>query len=74
MIVLIIIGAVILILAIVNWEQSNGFFRSLFDPNRKLLESNELDSIKEDSNGTVSLNADAFGDEDYVRDEDTDYI
>lgn len=74
MIVLIIIGAVILIFAIVNWEQSNGFIRQLFDPNRKLLESNEIDSIKEDSNGTVSLNADMFSDEDYARDDDTDYI
>ena len=74
MIVLIIIGAVILILAIVNWEQSNGFIRRLFDPNRKLLESNEIDTFREESNGTVSLNADKFSDEDYARDDDTDYI
>ena len=75
MVVLIIIGSIILIVAIINWEQSNGFIRNLFNPNKKLLSSD----TEIENNGTVTLNSDnqtldSFSDEDYARDDSSDYI
>lgn len=76
MIVLIIIGAVILIFAIINWEQSNGFFRKLIYDDKKLLTSNENEKIV-NTDGSVSINqdGDSFShDEVYAYDDDTDYL
>ena len=75
MVVLIIIGAIILIIAIINWEQSNGCIRNLFSPDKKLLSSD----TEIDRNGTVTLNCDnqsldSFSDEEYARDDSSDYI
>ena len=68
MIVLIIIGVLLFILALINWEQSEGFFRNLFKPGKN-------DSLSEDifSKPVSHLVDDFSSDEDYAYDDDSDY-
>ena len=67
MIVLIIIGVLLLIFALVNWEQSEGFFRRLFNPERKRLEYDDH------SKDEAEKEDDYSSDEDYAYDDDSDY-